>query len=233
MTLLTTLIDEIHGVDLLSAPKVTTKNRAPAKVEIDEQMSYPSQFTAPTYNANLVAFDGGDVTLVAPPTPSSFNKQAIGVTLDVTPVAYADRRIDLDLKPEVTDFDGFVDYGSTIKQGSETTTAITTVETYHVRQPVFNNRKITTKLQVIDGQTVIMGGLVREDTQVINDKVPVLGDLPGIGRLFQSKVDQRTKRNLIIFITARIIRSTGKPKYTPLDTAAPVVTADNTVHVGS
>jgi len=75
--------------------------------------------------------------------------------------------------------------------------------------------------------------LVREDTQVINDKVPVLGDLPMVGRLFQSKVDQKTKRNLIIFITARIIRSTGKPKYTPLDTVAPVVTADNTAHVGS
>jgi general secretion pathway protein D len=82
-----------------------------------------------------------------------------------------------------------------------------------INQPVFNIRSVVTNLQVLDGQTAILGGLINESTQEVNDKVPVLGDLPLVGRLFQSKVTERTKKNLIIFITARLIRSNGKPEY--------------------
>ena len=225
---LANLISQLKGVDLLSSPKVTTKNRVAAKIEVNEQMTYPNQFTAPTYNTTLVQFNGNVTSVVAPPTPSSFDKASIGVTMDVTPVAYADRRIDLEIKPDVTDFEGFVDYGSTIREGDLLDDQISVLQIYHIRQPVFNNRKITTKLQVVDGQTVVMGGLVREDTQVINDKVPVLGDLPFVGRAFQSKIDQRTKRNLMIFITARIVRSTGRPKFAETELSAPTLTTAST-----
>jgi general secretion pathway protein D len=54
---------------------------------------------------------------------------------------------------------------------------------------------------------------MNEDTQEVNDKVPVLGDIPLIGRLFQSKVTERTKKSLIFFITARLIKADGKPQY--------------------
>ena len=235
--ILATMIDQMKGVDLLSAPKITTKNRTQAKIEISQQMTYPNQFTAPTYNGSLVQYNGQPTDLVTPPNPSSFDKASIGVTMDVTPTAYADKRIDLELKPEVTDFEGFIDYGAAIEEGSTVDATISPLEVYHIRQPVFNNRKITTKLQVIDGQTVVMGGLVREDTQVIDDKVPILGDLPGVGRLFRSKVDQKTRRNLIIFITARIIRSTGKPKFAMVDASlaqpTPPVPIDTVVTAAS
>jgi general secretion pathway protein D len=82
-----------------------------------------------------------------------------------------------------------------------------------INMPVFNRRSVVTRLQVLDGQTAVLGGLIREDTQEINDKVPLLGDLPLVGRLFQSKVSERVKKNLIIFITARLIRSNGKLQY--------------------
>jgi general secretion pathway protein D len=82
-------------------------------------------------------------------------------------------------------------------------------------------RSIVTNLQVLDGQTAILGGLLREDTQEINDKVPVLGDIPLLGRLFQSKVSERTKRNLLMFITAKLIRSNGKPQYVKTLNAEP------------
>jgi general secretion pathway protein D len=81
-----------------------------------------------------------------------------------------------------------------------------------INQPIFSMRKVTTSVQVADGQTVVIGGLMREDVQKVEDKTPLLGDIPLVGRLFRSNIDQHVKRNLIIFVTAR--------KVTPLGQAA-------------
>ncbi len=66
-------------------------------------------------------------------------------------------------------------------------------------------------MSVFDGQTVVLGGLIREDVQKIEDKVPLLGDIPLLGRLFRSSVDQHLKRNLVIFVSARLINPAGEP----------------------
>ena len=66
-------------------------------------------------------------------------------------------------------------------------------------------------MTVWDGQTVALGGLIREDVQKVQDKVPLLGDIPLAGRLFRSNVDQTIKKNLIIFVTARLINAQGQP----------------------
>ena len=77
--------------------------------------------------------------------------------------------------------------------------------------PVFSSRRVTTTLTIYDGYTVAVGGLMREDVQNVEDKVPILGDIPIIGRLFQTKAENRIKSNLIIFVTAQIIDATGRP----------------------
>ena len=66
-------------------------------------------------------------------------------------------------------------------------------------------------MTVWDGQTVVLGGLIREDVQKVQDKVPLLGDIPLLGRLFRSDVDQHIKRNLVIFVTARVLNPAGSP----------------------
>ena len=66
-------------------------------------------------------------------------------------------------------------------------------------------------MSVFDGSTVVIGGLMREDVQKVEDKVPLFGDLPIIGRLFRSSVDQHTKRNLMIFVSARLMKPDGDP----------------------
>ncbi len=121
-------------------------------------------------------------------------------------------------KAQVLDFDGFIDYGVPIVTRLQELDPPpqdpgTTVTDGTINQPVFNLRSVVTDLQVLDGQTAVLGGLIREDTQVVDDKVPVLGDIPLVGRLFQSKVSERTKKSLLIFVTARLIRSNGKPQY--------------------
>ena len=80
-----------------------------------------------------------------------------------------------------------------------------------INQPIFSTRKVSTNVTVFDGATVVLGGLVREDVQKVEDKTPIFGDLPIIGRLFRSNVDQHLKRNLVIFVTARLVNPEGAP----------------------
>ena len=72
-------------------------------------------------------------------------------------------------------------------------------------------RRVTTSVSLWDGQTVALGGLIREDVQKVNDKVPVLGDIPLAGALFRSEIDQKIKQNLIVFVTARLMDAAGQP----------------------
>ncbi|MFZ4388224.1 MAG: type II secretion system protein GspD, partial [Chthoniobacterales bacterium] len=79
-------------------------------------------------------------------------------------------------------------------------------------QPVFSVREVNTFVTVWDGQTVALGGLIREDVQKVQDKVPFLGDIPLAGRLFRSDADQKIKKNLVIFVTPRILDAEGQPR---------------------
>jgi general secretion pathway protein D len=219
-------LNNLQGVSLLSAPSVTTQNGLKANIDIVREFPYPTSFEKPklSANANIAYSQPGPffnlpLILAIPPTPREFVTQDVGVSLEVKPTTYPDQRIDLDLsKCQVLDFDGFIDYGVPIvaRQSPDTPPPNepgTVVTSGTINQPVFNLRSIVTTLQVLDGQTAVLGGLMREDTQEVNDKVPVLGDVPLLGRLFQSKVSERTKKNLLLFITARLIRTNGKPQY--------------------
>ena len=75
--------------------------------------------------------------------------------------------------------------------------------------PHFRVRQVTTSAIVWDGQTVVLGGLITEDVTKYKDQVPVLGDLPLVGRLFRSEASQTKKKNLVIFVTPTIIDPAG------------------------
>jgi general secretion pathway protein D len=236
-------LNNMQGVSLLSAPSVTTQNGLKANIDIVREFPYPTSFEKPKlsnnselfYPGSLVELDNGvlvfdeigPLSMAVPPTPREFVTQDVGVSLEVKPTTYPDQRIDLDItKAQVLDFDGFINYGVPIvtRLAENTPPAnqqATVLTDGIINQPVFNLRSVVTDLQVLDGQTAVLGGLLREDTQEINDKVPVLGDLPLFGRLFQSKVSERTKKNLIIFVTARLIQSNGKPQYVKTLNAEP------------
>jgi general secretion pathway protein D len=79
-------------------------------------------------------------------------------------------------------------------------------------QPIFSVREIKTKVAVWDGATVVMGGLTREEMKRVNDKVPLLGDIPMFGRLFRSEGESSQKRNLLVFVTANLVSPGGSLK---------------------
>lgn len=221
-------LNQKKGVDLMSAPKVTTKSGNKAVIKVVRNFPYPTEFNAPepppaatgNTGGTAAAFPSGSLIsggIVTPSTPTTFETRDLGVTLEVEPVVGPDNyTIDLNLSPEVVEFEGFINYGSPIlgalfQQFPVPTVVQTTITDNVVNQPIFSTRKVTTSVSIWDGQTVALGGLIREDVQKVQDKVPILGDIPLAGRLFRSDVDQKIKRNLIIFVTARLMDAEGKP----------------------
>ncbi|HYR22149.1 MAG TPA: Amuc_1098 family type IV pilus outer membrane protein [Chthoniobacterales bacterium] len=224
-------LNQKKGIDLLSAPKITTKSGQRAVIEIVREFRYPTQFTEPKV-PDIQGRGSSNSTsttialpVVGPSTPSNFETRNTGVTLEVEPVVGPDGvTIDLNLVPQVVEFEGFINYGSPIKTVNPAllgflgipssltgvTQAITLTDNV-INQPIFSTRKVTTSVSVWDGQTVVLGGLMREDVQKVEDRTPFLGDIPMVGRLFRTNVDQHIKRNLIIFVTARLVNPAGQP----------------------
>jgi general secretion pathway protein D len=224
-------LNQKKGVDLLSAPKITTKSGQRAVIEIVREFRYPTTFTAPQV-PNITAGGGGatgsttiTIPVVTPTTPQTFETRNTGVTLEVEPVVGPDGvTIDLNLVPQVVEFEGFINYGSPIKTvnpallglggalntltGAKDSVILTDNV---INQPIFSTRKVTTSVSVWDGQTVVLGGLMREDVQKTEDRTPIIGDIPIVGRLFRTNVDQHIKRNLIIFVTAKQVTPAGQP----------------------
>jgi general secretion pathway protein D len=69
---------------------------------------------------------------------------------------------------------------------------------------------VTTSISLYNGATVVMGGMITEARNDVEDKIPILGNIPLIGRLFRSKVEQSEKKNLLIFVTARQVDPAGR-----------------------
>ena len=223
-------LNQKKGIDLLSAPRVTTKSGQRAVIEIVREFRYPQTFT-PAQIPQLTSTTAGVIgsvqtpVVVAPSTPTDFTTRNTGVTLEVEPVVGTDGlTIDLNLVPQVVEFEGFINYGSPIFAEAQPTTSlnpitgITSLLTSPqvlltenvINQPIFSTRKVNTSVTVQDGQTVVLGGLMREDVQKTEDRTPIIGDIPIVGRLFRTNVDQHIKRNLVIFVTAHLLSPAGQ-----------------------
>ena len=209
-------LSQKRSFDLLSEPTALTKSGEQATLEAIRVFPYPVAFDPPELVTQTASSTSITTVTYSPPaviatTPTDFKRRDIGVRLVIKPQVTADNKtVDLSLFPEVTDFEGFIDYGSQIFIGNPNGTT-SLLSANDINQPVFNTRRINTKVLIHDGSTVVLGGLIREDLQTINDRVPILGDIPFLGRLFQSKATQSgDKRNLIIFVTAIIYQNDGE-----------------------
>ena len=203
-------IEQSSGSDLMSAPSLTVLDGKTAIIKIAQLLRYPQSYGDTQSN---VGSSGGNqngggsagVTITAG-TPQDFTVQEVGVTLEVTPTVGADDSIALNLKPKVTEFEGFVEYGGTSVAISSGTT-VTIPSGFF--QPIFTTREVSTDVTVFDGATVVIGGLTREEVKTVNDKVPVLGDIPLIGAAFRSSGKSTIKKNLTVFVTANLVSPGG------------------------
>jgi general secretion pathway protein D len=178
--------DGLSMTVILNALKETSNANilsTPSILTLDNQEAYI------TVGQN-VPFVTGSFTSTADSATNPFQtieRENVGITLTVTPHINEGDAVVLDISQEVSSLSGL----SVTNSASDIIT---------------NERKIETKVLAIDGQIVVLGGLIKDDVQDAQQKVPLLGDIPYLGRLFRSDAEQVTKQNLMVFIRTTIIR---------------------------
>lgn len=221
-------LNQKDGLDLVAKPSVITKSGQKASVEIVRELIYPTEFDPPqiptNLGSNVQTFINGVLQPSPPPppipvtptTPTAFETRRVGVVLDVEPVISEDgRSVDVTLTPEFTEFVGFVNYGTPISTiayspaGSNLPPTRVELTPNTILQPIFATKKIVSSVKVYDGATIVLGGVISDQEIMIDDHVPVIGKLPVIGRAFQSKVKQRRMKNMLMFVSVKVVDPSG------------------------
>jgi len=134
-----------------------------------------------------------------------------GQVLDVIPFVSADGyTIQLNIIPTYTEFLGY-----DTDNARQFQTVVPGLPVQPTPLPKFRVRQVATSAIVWDGQTVVLCGLIAENVTKNREKVPVLGDIPLLGRLFRSESQDSTKKNLVIFVTPTIIDPAGNRVHAP------------------
>jgi general secretion pathway protein D len=229
---LITAISQKTSASVLANPSIILKRGQKGVIEVTQEFKYVKEYSDPqssirTINTGGTGGASNSVTVSANqsvPGPEtvigSFPSQIsdavpIGVKMGVKPDVTGDNsRVLLELEPSFVDFEGFINYGTQINSAYTQTYFQTpvTIMTNIINQPVFIRRDLTLPaVEVSDGYTLLLGGLLREDIQKIDEKVPIIGDIPIFGRAFQGKTEQAIKKNTLIFVTPRILDVSGQP----------------------
>ena len=124
---------------------------------------------------------------------TAIRRQDVGIILDVTPQVNDDGYIRMDIKPQISAL-----------------TARTTQINETLESPVITKREVQTIVTVKDGETVVIGGLIQDTEELRKTRVPGLSDIPLVGEIFKSNKYSKTKTELLILVTPRVVRS-GQP----------------------
>jgi type II secretory pathway component GspD/PulD (secretin) len=170
-----------YDAQIVSTPRVVTLDNQMATIEVTR--GYP-----------VISMAGGTQNSSG---SSSITYSNVGTILQVTPRISANDYVWLKITPVVSSH--FNDEIVTVAGGGGNSSS-----SYAV--PIFDYRKIDSQVMIPNGNTLVMGGLVQDNPTASYTKVPVLGDIPGLGWAFRSENKSMTKDNLIIFLTPTIIR---------------------------
>ena len=163
---------------VVSNPKVLTRNGESATISVGQDVPIVTS-QAVTQSASLIG--GGNGAVV----PQTVQYRNTGVILRVRPVIHAGDRIDIEISQEVS-------------SAEPTTTGVTT-------SPTIRRRSVETKLSLRDGATVMLGGLISDNTTNSDSGVPLLKDIPGLGALFKSQSRAKGRTELVMLITPYIL----------------------------
>jgi general secretion pathway protein D len=218
-------VSQKNSANVLANPSIILKRGQKGVIEVTQEFKYVKEFSDPQSSIRTIQpigqIGGNNQSVPGPETvigsfPSTISDPVpIGVKMGVKPDVTGDNtRVLLELEPSFVDFEGFINYGTQINSAYTQTyfNQAVTILTNNIQQPVFIRRDLTLPaVEVSDGYTLLLGGLLREDIQKIDEKVPIIGDIPIFGRAFQGKTEQAIKKNTLIFVTPRILDVSGQP----------------------
>ena len=223
------MLSQRSDTDLLSAPKVVAKPGQEATIKVVTIYRYPQDYdvtiqsTSSSSSTSISGSGSGSDGKILPMVePQNFETQEVGVILTVTPELSAEGNfINLKLNPKVVSEPTWKDYGMKVPMSSvmsSTAQAMALASgnedmqwfTVPMEQPFFKERSIDTVVTLYNGATLVMGGLITEERKSMEDKIPFLGDIPFLGRIFRSRSEWSNKRNLLLFVTARLVGPDGR-----------------------
>ncbi len=133
-------------------------------------------------------------------TSYNYAFQDVGIVLTVTPHITSNGYVTMDVTQTANDLQGYTSFNA----------------------PIVNQREATTTISAKDGETIVLGGMIRNQVTASVNKVPLLGDLPLLGSLFQSKTNSNQKTELLVFLNPKVVRDPAEAKKIKDDTQAQV-----------
>lgn len=215
-------INQRKGMDFLAMPSIVAKSGQKATIELAREFLYPTEFDPPQIpqqvgqvptGLGLNIITDNNTAPITPSTPTTFEMRRLGTMIEMEPViSESGQDVDLVITPETTEFEGFIDYASDINNTIDLGNGpISQPVDNRIIQPIFRTNKISTAVRIYDGSTVVLGGVIQARQIKVNDKVPIIGDIPLVGRFWKSEVMQTEKKNFIVFVTVRVIDPSGQP----------------------
>ncbi len=167
--------------NLLSTPSLLTTDNTEASMLIGQQVPFKTGSFSGLGGTGTTGTTGGGFS-----SPfNTINREDVGLKLEVTPHINDGEGVVMDIVQEV----------SSISPTGNSADG-----------PITNKREIKTQIMAADGQTVVLGGLIKDDVTTSQTRVPVLGSIPVLGHLFRSQKSTKVKTNLLVFIRPTIIR---------------------------
>ena len=192
---ITSVISGVSGISLNATINALETKR------LVRTLAEPNLTTLSGVNASFLA--GGQVPIRVPDSNgnATLNYRDFGVRLVFTPVVLDGDRIQIHLTPEVSGIGGFTTAGD----------------------PVFNTRTLDATVELRDGQSFSVAGLLQNDTGLSQDQLPWIGDVPILGSLFKSSSYQKHDTELVVIVTPRLVQPSvpGQVAATPLDQTQP------------
>ena len=196
--------------DVLYSPRVTVRNNQVGTVIMGTLRYFPEEWevldtTTPSSET------GWFITGSTPQPTFSDDAETLGMRLSVQPrILDGSRVIQAKILLPIRTFVSWMTFDARQRNPDESNSSD---DGEYFKMPIFNDRSIDTTVHVYDGDTVLIGGVATDLTKTYNDKIPILGDIPFIGRFFQSRYSQAEKGNMLVFLSCRIVNPDGSAKY--------------------
>ena len=199
-------LDQADSADVLSCPRVTALHDTTATIKLVTEKYYPHEWDDSSYTLM-----GNNVPVFIGSKPDLDSATELGITMEVTPIVDPDlEMIHVLMRPLIRKFKGWDDYSYSIPTKLNDNSESVNIPNTMI-MPRFEQRTVDTSATCSDNGTIVLGGMIRDEVSVVEDKYPVLGDIPLIGRFFQTKGRNSQKYNLLIFLSCRLVRPDGSP----------------------